>query len=61
MNSIDNKFGPYGAVKAFLRSFIVVNPEISVIPTYIKYAKNCVRYAFLKNVIRSVIDIARRK
>ena len=58
MNTIDsNKFGIYGAVKAFLKSFIVVNPEISIIPTYIKYAKNCVRYAFLKNTIKSVTDI----
>ena len=58
MNTVDsNKYGPYGGVKAFLKSFIVVNPEISVIPTYIKYAKNCVRYAFLKNTIRSVTDI----
>ena len=58
MNTIDsNKFGVYGAVKAFLKSFIVVNPEISIIPTYIKYAKNCVRYAFLKNTIKSVTDI----
>ena len=57
MNTIDNRFGPYGAVKAFLKSFIVVNPEISIIPTNIKYAKNCIRNAFLKNTIRSVIDI----
>ena len=58
MNTIDsNIFGPYGAVKEFLKSFIVVNPEIPIIPTYIKYAKNCVRYAFLKNTIRSVTDI----
>ena len=58
MNTIDsNRYGPYGAVKAFLKSFIVVNPEISIIPTYIKYAKNCVREAFLKNTIRSVTDI----
>ena len=58
MNTVDsNRLGPYGAVKAFLKSFIVVNPEISIIPTYIKYAKNCVRYAFLKNTIRSVTDI----
>ena len=35
----------------------MVNPDISLIPTYIKYAKNCVRYAFLKNCIRSVSDI----
>ena len=58
MNTIDsNRFGPYGAVKAFLKSFIVVNPELSIIPTYIKYAKTCVRYAFLKHIIRSVTDI----
>ena len=58
MNTINSQqYGPYGAVKAFLKSFIVVNPEISIIPTYIKYAKNCVRYAFLKNCIRSVSDI----
>ena len=58
MNIIDsNKYGPYGAVKEFLKSFIVVNPEISIIPTDIKYSKNCVRYAFLKKVIRSVTDI----
>jgi hypothetical protein len=58
MNTIDsNRYGPYGAVKAFLKSFIVVNPEISIIPTYIKYAKNCVREAFLKYTIRSVTDI----
>ena len=58
MNTIEsNKIGPYGSVKAFLKSFIVVNPEISIIPTFIKYAKNCVRYAFLKNAIRSVTDI----
>ena len=58
MNIISSShYGPYGAVKAFLKSFIVVNPEISIIPTYIKSAKNCVRYAFLKNCIRSVSDI----
>ena len=57
MNTIDAKISPYGAVKAFLKNFIVVNPELSIIPTYIKYAKNCVRYAFLKNAIRSVTDI----
>ena len=57
MNFVDKKISPYGAVKAFLKNFIVVNPEISIIPTYIKYAKNCVRYAFLKNNIRSVTDI----
>ena len=58
MNTIDsNRLGPYGAVKEFLKCFIVVNPEISIIPTYIKYSKNCIRYAFLKNTIRSVTDI----
>ena len=58
MNKVNSEcYGPYGAVKAFLKSFIVVNPDISIIPTYIKYAKNCVRYAFLKNCIRSVSDI----
>ena len=58
MNTINSShYGPYGAVKAFLKSFIVVNPEISIIPTYIKAAKNCVRYSFLKNCIRSVSDI----
>ena len=58
MNKVNSEcYGPYGAVKAFLKSFIVVNPDISIIPTYIKYAKNCVRYAFLKNCIRSVADI----
>ena len=58
MNKINTeRYGPYGAVKAFLKSFIVVNPDISIIPTYIKSAKNCVRYAFLKNCIRSVSDI----
>ena len=58
MNTINTShYGPYGAVKAFLKSFIVVNPDISIIPTYIKSAKNCVRYAFLKNCIRSVSDI----
>ena len=58
MNTVNSqRYGPYGAVKAFLKSFIVVNPEISIIPTYIKYSKNCVRYAFLKNCIRSVSDI----
>ena len=57
MNTVDKKLSPYGGVKAFLKNFIVVNPEISIIPTYIKYAKNCVRYAFLKNSIRSVTDI----
>ena len=58
MNTVNSQiYGPYGAVKAFLKSFIVVNPEISIIPTYIKYTKNCVRYAFLKNCIRSVSDI----
>ena len=58
MNTVNSeRYGPYGAVKAFLKSFIVVNPDISLIPTYIKYAKNCVRYAFLKNCIRSVSDI----
>ena len=58
MNKVNSdRYGPYGAVKAFLKSFIVVNPEISIIPTYIKSAKNCVRYAFLKNCIRSVSDI----
>ena len=58
MNKVNTeRYGPYGAVKAFLKSFIVVNPDISIIPTYIKSAKNCVRYAFLKNCIRSVSDI----
>ena len=58
MNKVNSEhYGPYGAVKAFLKSFIVVNPDISIIPTYIKSAKNCVRYAFLKNCIRSVSDI----
>ena len=57
MNTVDAKISPYGAVKAFLKNFIVVNPELSIIPTYIKYAKNCVRYAFLKNTIRSDTDV----
>ena len=58
MNTVNSPcYGPYGAVKAFLKSFIVVNPDISIIPTYIKAAKNCVRYAFLKNCIKSVSDI----
>ena len=57
VNTLDNKAkNNFGVVKEFLKGFIIVNPDIYINPTYIKYCKKCVRGAFFSSCIRSVFD-----
>ena len=57
VNRINNKTkNYYGIVKEFLKGFIIVNPDIYINSTQIKYCKKCVRNAFFYGTIRNIFD-----